>query len=130
MYWSQHYRNSMRLKPSEYWARQCFVGASFASRYETERYDETGRNMMWGSDYPHLEGTRPFTREALQWAFGGLPEDTTREILGANALRAYDFDPDALMRAASTVGPTVEELSGRLEQPPEIGRHFTSFLRG
>jgi predicted TIM-barrel fold metal-dependent hydrolase len=29
------------------------------------------RRLMWGSDYPHNEGTWPHTDKALRYAFGG-----------------------------------------------------------
>ena len=37
---------------------------------------------MWGSDYPHDEGTAPFTREHLRQVMHDLPEDEKRAILG------------------------------------------------
>ena len=46
-------------KPSEYMNRNLFFGASFASPYEAEQAVLHGfqSQLMWGSDYPHLEGT-------------------------------------------------------------------------
>ena len=51
---------------------------------------------MWGSDYPHDEGTGPYTREALRQVMHDLPEDEMRRILGENAAKLYGFDLDAL----------------------------------
>jgi hypothetical protein len=36
------------------------------------------RNVMWGSDYPHLEGTFPRTQEVLHGLFDGVA-DSVRE---------------------------------------------------
>ena len=39
--------------------------------------------LMWGSDYPHLEGTWPNTMPALKDTFGEYPEAEIRAILAA-----------------------------------------------
>ena len=50
--------------------------------------------FMWGSDYPHAEGTYPFTREHLRQVFPGWePVDLSR-VLAENAAAFYDFDID------------------------------------
>jgi predicted TIM-barrel fold metal-dependent hydrolase len=38
------------------------------------------RNVMWGSDYPHLEGTYPRTQEVLLDLFTDIPADITERI--------------------------------------------------
>ena len=43
--------------------------------------------LMWGADYPHLEGAAPVHREILRYIFGGLPEEDVRRILGAQRRR-------------------------------------------
>ena len=74
---------------------------------------------MWGSDYPHDEGTAPFTREHLRQVMHDLPEADKRAILGENAAKLYGFDLDALAPLAAEHGPTVEELSQPLTELPE-----------
>ena len=46
-------------RPSEYMAQNVFFGASFASPLEVEQAVLHGidTQLLWGSDYPHLEGT-------------------------------------------------------------------------
>ena len=51
---------------------------------------------MWGSDYPHDEGTYPYTREHLRQRFADASEDELRAIVGGNAAALYGFDLDAL----------------------------------
>ena len=52
-------------------------------RYEAEMRHEIGIDqLMWGADYPHLEGAAPVHRETLRYIFGGLPEDDVRRMLG------------------------------------------------
>jgi hypothetical protein len=67
--------------------------------------------LMWGADYPHLEGAAPVHRQVLRHVFGGLPEADIRRILGLNAIGLWGFDADLLQAVADRVGPTVEDLS-------------------
>jgi predicted TIM-barrel fold metal-dependent hydrolase len=75
--------------------------------------------FMWGSDYPHDEGTHPFTREHLRQVFAGTPSDELQDILGGNAAKLYDFDLGALAPEAERVGPTVAEIAEPLTELPE-----------
>ncbi|MET1002112.1 MAG: amidohydrolase family protein, partial [Acidimicrobiia bacterium] len=69
-----HIRETVKLKPSEYWERQCYVAASFMGPDESAlRYDIGLEKMMWGADYPHTEGTWPRTRKSLARCFNGIP---------------------------------------------------------
>ena len=50
----------LSLSPSGYWNRNCYVGASFMSRAECDVRERIGVDrIMWGADYPHIEGTWP-----------------------------------------------------------------------
>jgi predicted TIM-barrel fold metal-dependent hydrolase len=60
---------------------------------------------MWGSDYPHPEGTWPNTREYFRETFAGLPEADGRKILGDNAVDFYGLDRDRLQSVADEIGP-------------------------
>jgi hypothetical protein len=73
---------------------------------------------MWGSDYPHDEGTYPYSREGLRIAYAGLPREEVAAMVGGNAARVYGFDLDLLDPIAAKAGPTVEELAQPLEEPP------------
>jgi hypothetical protein len=73
---------------------------------------------MWGSDYPHDEGTGPYTREHLRQVMSHIDEAEKRQILGGNAAKLYGFDLDALAPIAAEHGPTVEELAKPLEELP------------
>ena len=101
----------LSMRPSEYFDRNCFIGASNTRRRELARRYEIGvGNIMWGNDFPHPEGTWPHTREWLRNAFSDIPVDETQQILGTNAAACYDFDTEALRPLADAVGPTPEEL--------------------
>ena len=109
----------MDLKPSETWARNCFLGSSFLRPSECDRRYEIGVDkIMWGQDYPHVEGTYPYTREALRHTFAGVSTDEVADMLAGNAARVYDFDLDALAPIAARVGPVVEEIATPLDRIP------------
>jgi predicted TIM-barrel fold metal-dependent hydrolase len=113
-----HIRQVLPRSPSEYWERQCFVGSSSVSRAETDMRYEIGVDcMMFGSDYPHVEGTWPRTFDWVAATLGGIPEVEQRKILGGNAARLYGFDLDLLEPIAQRVGIPVAELAERREVP-------------
>lgn len=53
------------------------------------------KNVMWGSDYPHAEGTFPVSRRLTEELFAGLnvSERTKADILGLNAARLFGIAP-------------------------------------
>jgi len=101
----------MTMRPSEYFDRNCWIGASNTRRRELARRYEIGvGNMMWGNDFPHPEGTWPHTREFLRNAFCDIPQDETQLLLGGSAAAVYNFDVDRLASLAERIGPSPEEL--------------------
>jgi predicted TIM-barrel fold metal-dependent hydrolase len=117
------------LKPSEYFARNCWVGASFPSpREAASRHDIGVDRFMWGSDYPHDESTFPDTREGLRRSFAGAPPAELRQVLGENAAGLYGFDLEALQPVADRVGPTLAELAEPYAGAPE-GNRSPAFSR-
>ena len=101
----------LSMRPSEYFDRNCFIGASNTRRRELARRYEIGvGNIMWGNDFPHPEGTWPHTREFLANAFHDIPVDETPGMLGTNAAECYGFDPAALRPLADRHRAHPEEL--------------------
>jgi predicted TIM-barrel fold metal-dependent hydrolase len=110
--------------PSEYAKEQVFIGASFHARFEAEdaiAHGYTDR-VIWGSDYPHFEGTyqydalgpngEPMTWASLRFAYAGLPADKVADFLGRNAMAAYDLDYDSLSKVAARINaPSYEDLN-------------------
>ena len=72
---------------------------------------------MWGNDFPHPEGTWPYTREFLKERFQDIPVDETARILGLNQVDFYGFDLDALQPVADRIGPTPDDL-GQTDPTP------------
>ena len=76
--------------------------------------------FMWGSDYPHDEGTCPFTREHLRQMFHDVDPAELQQILAGNAAALYGFDLQKLAPLAAQIGPRVDEIAQPLDElPPE-----------
>ena len=104
-------RGLLTMLPSEYFDRNIKIGSSNTRRRELARRFEIGvGNIMWGNDFPHPEGTWPYTKRILGEAFHDIPVDETAQILGLNAAEFYGFDVDALQPIADEIGPTPEDL--------------------
>jgi predicted TIM-barrel fold metal-dependent hydrolase len=105
-------RRSLRFRPGEYLQRNVWIGGSLMKRAEAEMRHEIGiTRLMWGADYPHLEGAAPIHREVLRHVFGGMPETDLRRILGQNAVELWGFDEALLQSVADRVGPAVSDLA-------------------
>jgi predicted TIM-barrel fold metal-dependent hydrolase len=111
--------DSLSLTPTEYFKRNCYLGASFLPRHEVEfRYQVGVDRIMWGADFPHEEGTTPFSREALSSTFSEVPVDECRQMLGGVAADVYGFDMVALAEVAKRIGPTIEQVATPLSVAP------------
>jgi predicted TIM-barrel fold metal-dependent hydrolase len=109
----KYFTKDLSLRPSEYFARQCYIGASFMPPIEGKDRHRIGLDkLMWGTDYPHLEGTWPNTMKSLRETFAGYPEDEIRALLGSNAARVYGFDLEALAPIADRIGPRISDIRG------------------
>jgi predicted TIM-barrel fold metal-dependent hydrolase len=105
-------RSVLKLRPADYVERHVHLAGSLMKRYEAEMCHEIGVDkLMWGADYPHLEGAVPVHREVVRHIFSGLREPEIRAILGDNAMNLWDFDRAALREAADRGGMTVEEVA-------------------
>ena len=101
----------LSMRPSDYFDRNCFIGASNTRRRELARRYEIGvGNIMWGNDFPHPEGTWPHTREWLRSQFWDIPVEECQQMLGANAAAVYGFDIARLAPLVERIGPTPEDL--------------------
>ena len=86
----------LKEKPSFYVKRQI---------HGTFQKDFTGVNnipltgaapVMWGSDYPHGEGTYPHSRKVVRECCDGLSEADARAVVRGTAIEVFGFDPDAV----------------------------------
>jgi predicted TIM-barrel fold metal-dependent hydrolase len=119
------YAAQVPRKPSDYMATNVFFGASFAASFEVERAiaDGTDSQMLWGSDYPHPEGTflnpedtemPSVTRLSLRNTFCDIPTEKTSAILGGNAISLFGLDREVLAGIARDIGALT---LGQLQEP-------------
>jgi predicted TIM-barrel fold metal-dependent hydrolase len=88
------FRDLMKLKPSEYWQRQC--KATF--QYDVIGPKLIGTNnlmtvdtLMWGSDYPHTDGIWPESTKYIEEQFVGLSREDINKITCENAAKFYNL---------------------------------------
>jgi predicted TIM-barrel fold metal-dependent hydrolase len=111
--------NALPRSASEYFLQNCWVGASFPGPLDAEARATMGPDrFMWGSDYPHDEGTAPYTTEHLRLVFHAVGEAELRRILGENAAKLYGFDMTKLAPLAAQYGPSVAEIARPLDELP------------
>jgi predicted TIM-barrel fold metal-dependent hydrolase len=66
---------------------------------------------MWGTDYPHPEGSWPKTKEKLLTFMRGIPEQELTQILGTNALECYNLNAKDLQPIAERIGPLKSDFA-------------------
>jgi predicted TIM-barrel fold metal-dependent hydrolase len=125
--------------PSEYVRSNVFIGASFLSTYMAEDACQEGyaANILWGRDYPHVEGSflysedpssESITRLALRHVFSRVPRREALMMAGENAVEVFGLDRAALVDVASRIGaPTGDELvtaPGELPPVPSMSNAF------
>jgi predicted TIM-barrel fold metal-dependent hydrolase len=79
----------MKLKPSEYFKRQCLISAEPDESITAAVAQHLGEDyVIWASDYPHLDATFNVLGE-LHEKISSLSQTAQRKILGENAFRFY-----------------------------------------
>ncbi len=100
------FRGHLAESPADTFRSNVKIGASCMHRPEAElRYEIGVENMMWGSDYPHPEGSWPVTRKQQLDALHGLPDEEIAAMLGGNAVEFYDLDVEKLAPIVDRIGP-------------------------
>ena len=91
--WEDQFQDIIPKPPSEYWRRQF---------YATFQIDRVGLanlaligadNVMWGSDFPHPDGTWPDSLEILKPQLEVVSPEDQRKILYENAAKLYRLAP-------------------------------------
>lgn len=123
----------LKRMPSEYAMTNVFIGASFLAAFEVEDAITQGyaSRVMWGSDYPHREGTfqhgQTYGGEnvailALRSTFACADEVSTRAILGDTATDVFGLDAEALRATARRIeAPTMRQLRVPITEAPDNG---------
>ncbi len=79
----------IKLKPSEYFYRQCVVSADPDETMIAPVVNHLGADyFIWASDYPHVDASFGVVKE-LKEHMASLPLADQRKVLGENAVRFY-----------------------------------------
>jgi len=84
-------RPKLELKPSEYVRRQGHVTFQNDPVGVHNRVFTGVDALVWGSDYPHPEGTWPDSRASLATQLAGVPDDEAARMAGDTAARLFGF---------------------------------------
>lgn len=95
-YLKHHFWVRPKLKelPSQYFKNNCFVtfGEDTVAMDLIEKYG-LENNMMWANDYPHHEGSWPYSEQSIYRTIGDrVSEETRAKVLGLNAAKCFRFD--------------------------------------
>lgn len=84
-------RDNVKMKPSEYFQRQCFISVDPNEPYLEEVIRHTGTdNLLFGSDYPHMDSQPDIVERAVALA-DRLGESTVRKLLWDNPKRFFNL---------------------------------------
>ena len=105
---------------TEYFRQNVWMGVSQPGPEDVAAREKIGLDrFMWGSDYPHDEGTHPYTREHLRARFSHIDPAQLKMFLSENAAQLYDFDLKALAPLAQQFGPTIGEIAEPIDAIPD-----------
>jgi predicted TIM-barrel fold metal-dependent hydrolase len=84
---------ALPMPPSAYFKRQIY--ATFQKDFHGVRAMAgiAPDNVMWGSDYPHRDGTWPFSAKAIEEQFRGVDPAVRQKMLWENVRRVYRITP-------------------------------------
>ena len=99
------------MMPSEYCRKHVYHGITGTPSSIARRHEIGLDRLMWGADFPHHEGTVPYTRLVMRGTLAPVPEDELRQFFSGTAADLYGADMALLQSVADRVGPTVDEIA-------------------
>jgi predicted TIM-barrel fold metal-dependent hydrolase len=93
----------LSVKPSEIIKRQIYVSFQYDRACIMSRSVTGHKGLIWGSDYPHHEGTFPHSREVVAHLFDGIDisEAEKADIVGLNGARLFRLPHPAVTQQAA-----------------------------
>ncbi len=86
-----HTHSELTEPPSFYFHRQVF-GTFIDDIIGVRNRDVIGvENILWSSDYPHVNSSWPSSRDYIERHFGDVPADERRKMVCDNTARLYDI---------------------------------------
>lgn len=90
LYWEV--KDRIKMKPSEYFCRQCYIGIEPSEPYLEEVVKYIGAdNLLFGSDYPHMDHKPNIVKDAVALE-ERLSQETVRKILWDNPALFYGIE--------------------------------------
>ena len=83
------------MKPSDFFHRNCAVSFQDDWTAVATRGLIGADNLLWGSDYPHGEGTWPESQRVVREIFHDASEEDLRKITYLNTARVFGFPVSA-----------------------------------
>ena len=83
------YRFKGDMLPSDFFRRNVFLGFQEDALGIQLRHVIGVDSLLWGSDYPHFEGTFPRSRQILEEILVDCAEEEKASIAGGNTARVY-----------------------------------------
>ena len=93
--WEDHKRwmePKLEECPSFYFKRNFWVTFESDVTAVLTRHVMNVDHVMWGNDYPHLEGTFPRSKEQVAKIMGDIPEAERNKLVRGNAARLLNLD--------------------------------------
>ncbi len=93
----------LSLKPSEIIQRQVYISFQYDRACIMSRSVTGHKGLIWGSDYPHHEGTFPNSRQVVGSLFDGIDisEEEKADIVGLNGARLFRLPHPAVTQQAA-----------------------------
>ena len=83
----------MKMRPSEYFQRQCWIVAEPDESTVPATVQHLGADkVLWGSDFPHTEGEPAGALQDLKEHMTSMPAGAQSKILGENAVKLYNLN--------------------------------------
>jgi uncharacterized protein len=94
-YWEV--KDNVKMRPSEYFRRQCYIGFDLGEPYLEQVIEYIGSDkLLFGSDYPHVHWGRqkdkPEVLDIKRVLLEQLPKETVQKILWDNPARFYGLE--------------------------------------
>ena len=99
--------------PSDYFRRQGF--ASFQedkAGLDLAREHNLVDNFLWANDFPHHEGSWPYSAQAIERTMGNLDDGERAKILGLNAARIFKFPVPQRFRNHADAAEVARHIEG------------------
>lgn len=79
--------------PSFYFRRNCFASTlEHPGMYDFLIGLGLEDNLLWSSDYPHHEGSYPYSKLSIEREMKNLTDAQREKVLGGNAVRIFNID--------------------------------------